>query len=111
MESKSSGDYFGSFLKSIQESTPAETPTANHSIKLMTTLASSGKTEVIKLMSESGLELAEFSDIIKQMQEKGLIEIDSSSGIEMVGLSAAAEQIVRAITFSQENQDKEEGQT
>jgi predicted transcriptional regulator len=103
MESKPSSDYFGSFLKSIQESEPVEASVAEQSLKFMTTLAASGRIEVVKLISESGLNFVEFSDMVKQLKEKGLIELDDSNGHEIIGLSMEAEQIVRAITFSQDD--------
>lgn len=99
MNEKSNAEYFGSFLRSIQEPEEEQQQAANLSFKLMTALSAAGRVEVSKLMSESSLSLNEFMEAVKQLQDKGLVELEESEGVETIGLSAAAEQIVRALTL------------
>ncbi len=110
MKSKSSSEYFGEFLRSIQESEQRQDLSSFSSsipFKLMAALADLGPQDPASLMTASGLGFDEFTEVVKSLRVAGLIEVEGSAGYEKIELNSKATQLIQVLSLSKDDVDEE----
>ncbi|HEY7059919.1 MAG TPA: helix-turn-helix domain-containing protein [Chloroflexota bacterium] len=92
MSVKPNADSFGTFLDTLQRSSPPPTP-SGASLRVLRTLAGVGPRTVPDLAAASGIGFTDLAATLTTLQEAGLVTMQGQPGHEQVEITAHGSEI------------------